>query len=379
VPRRDDASRDRSPRDPVEDLRRIAFLLERTLESSYRVKAFRTAAAALAALPPGDVELLARTGSLRQIKGIGERTAAVVEQSVAGGEPDYLAELTARSGGPLATGGEQLRGALRGDLHTHSDWSDGGSPIAEMARTAAELGHDYAVLTDHSPRLTVANGLSPERLGRQLEVIAEVNHRLGDDPALCARPFRLLTGIEVDILSDGALDQEDGLLERLDVVVASVHSELRMPSEAMTRRMIAAIRNPHTDVLGHCTGRYVIDRSFAAMSGTTRSGRARPPSSFDAAAVFAACAETGVAVEINSRPERLDPPHRLLRQAVSAGCLFAINTDAHAPGQLDWQPIGCARAVACGVDPASIVNTWPMADLLAWSADHGHRPAGSHR
>ena len=238
-----------------------------------------------------------------------------------------------------------------------------------MARTARDLGHGYTVLSDHSPRLTVANGLSPQRLRRQLEVLSGLNDRL--------EGFRMLSGIEVDILSDGGLDQEDDLLDQLDVVVASVHSELRMPAEAMTRRMVRAIRNRHTDVLGHCTGRYVIDRSYGStvMRGSTRSGKARPPSSFDAAAVFAACAEAGVAVEINSRPERLDPPRRLLREAVSAGCLFAIDTDAHAPGQLDWQQIGCARAVDCGVDPARIVNSWPLEDLLAWTADHTHRPA----
>jgi putative hydrolase len=356
------------PRDPVDDLRRIAFLLERTLESSYRVKAFRTAAAALAALPAEDVALLARTGALRTIKGIGERTAAVIEQSVAGEEPDYLRELGERAGDRLADRGDELRALLRGDLHTHSDWSDGGSPIEEMARTAGEIGHNYTALTDHSPRLTVANGLSPNRLRRQLEVIAELGERLD--------PFRLLTGIEVDILSDGGLDQTGDLLARLDVVVSSVHSELRMPADAMTPRMITAIRNPHTDVLGHCTGRYVIDRRYGrtTMKGTTRSGKTRPPSAFDAAAVFAACAEAGVAVEINSRPERMDPPLRLLRQAVSEGCLFSIDTDAHAPGQLDWQLIGCARAVECGVGPASIINTWPVEDLLAWTADHTHRP-----
>ena len=360
-------------RDPVEDLRRIAFLLERTLESSYRVKAFRTAAAALATLPPEDVVLLASTGGLRDIKGIGDRTAAVIEQSVAGEKPEYLATLETSSGGPLSGGarlqaGEELRAALRGDLHLHSDWSDGGSPIDEMARTAAELGHEYAALTDHSPRLTVANGLTPARLRRQLEVVREVDAASGS--------FRLLTGIEVDVLADGSLDQEPGLLEELDVVVASVHSELRMPADAMTRRMIAAIEDPHTDVLGHCTGRYVVDREFlSGRSGQTRSGKARPESQFDAERVFAACAGRGVAVEINSRPERLDPPLRLLRLAVEAGCLFAIDTDAHAPGQLDWQPLGCARAAECGVSAERVVNTWPLGDLLAWTRDHTHRPS----
>jgi putative hydrolase len=352
------------PRDPVADLRRIAFLLERTLESSYRVKAFRTAAAALAALPPDDVRLLAETGGLRGIKGIGERTAAVVEQSVAGDEPAYLASLQATAVGPLAEldeAGAELRAGLRGDLHLHSDWSDGGSPIEEMARTASELGHEYAALTDHSPRLTVANGLTPARLRRQLEVVADVGAALV--------PFRLLTGIEVDVLADGGLDQEPSLLAELDVVVASVHSELRMPADAMTRRMLAAIANPRTDILGHCTGRYVIDRQFLAgrFGGQTRSGKGRPESQFDAERVFAACAEAGVAVEINSRPERLDPPLRLIRIAVDAGCLFAIDTDAHAPGQLDWQPLGCARAAACGVPPERVVNTWPVEELLAWT------------
>jgi putative hydrolase len=355
-------------RNPVEDLRRIAFLLERGLESSYRVKAFRTAAAALAALPADDVALLARSGALREVKGIGERTASVVEQSVDGAEPDYLSDVAARCGGRLADGGDDLRAALRGDLHTHSDWSDGGSPIAEMARTARDLGHDYTALTDHSPRLKVANGLTVERLERQLDVVGELAEELA--------PFRLLTGIEVDILTDGRLDQQDRLLDRLDVVVASVHSELRMPAEAMTHRMIAAVRDPHTDVLGHCTGRYVVDRHYGQTSvrSNTRSGKARPPSAFDAPAVFAACAQAGVAVEINARPERLDPPMALLRQAVSQGCLFSIDTDAHAPGQLDWQLIGCDRAIAAGVPAASIVNTWPVADLLAWTADHSHRP-----
>ena len=204
-------------------------------------------------------------------------------------------------------------------------------------------------LTDHSPRLTVARGLSPERLRQQLDVVAEVNERLA--------PFRLLTGIEVDINEDGSLDQEDELLARLDVVVASVHSKLRMESDLMTARMIAAVRNPHTDILGHCTGRLV-------------AGRGRPESTFDAPAVFAACAETDTAVEINSRPERLDPPRRLLKLVVAAGCKVAIDTDGHAPGQLEWQMNGCRRAAECAVPVESIVNTWSADKLLSWTASH---------
>jgi putative hydrolase len=342
-------------RDPVADLRRIAFLLERALESSYRVKAFRGAATALLGRSPEEVAELAAAGKLRTVKGVGDTTAKAILESLSGEPPSYLVRLEAEATRPLAAGGQALRAALRGDCHTHSNWSDGGSPPAEMAWTARELGHDYMVLTDHSPRLTVANGLSPERLLRQLDVVAAINEQLA--------PFRVLTGIEVDINEDGTLDQEPELLERLDLVVASVHSKLKMPRAEMTRRMLAAIANPHTDVLGHCTGRMVMGREG-------RNARRRPESEFDADAVFAACAEHGVAVEINSRPERLDPPKRLLRAAVEAGCLFSIDSDAHAPGQLDWQPYGCARAEECGVDPARVVNTWPMADLLAWTADH---------
>src|SRR5262249_8693117 len=151
----------------------------------------------------------------------------------------------------LVEGGEKVRAALRGDLHSHSDWSDGGSPIEEMAFTALELGHEYQVLTDHSPRLKVANGLSVARLTPQLEVIDAGNEPLG------AGPFRLLKGIEVDILDDGGLDQTEEMLGRLDVRVASVHSKLAMDAAPMTRRMVAAIANPFTNVLGHCTGRLV--------------------------------------------------------------------------------------------------------------------------
>ncbi len=297
-----------------------------------------------------------RTGTLRDLPGIGASTAEVIEAAVEGRTPARLAKLERETAGPLVEGGEAIRASLRGDLHSHSDWSDGGSPIEEMAFTAMELGHEYLVLTDHSPRLTIANGLSAARLTRQLEVVDAVNEHLvagrGDD----ASGFRLLKGIEVDILDDGSLDQTEEMLGRLDVRVASVHSKLAMDAAAMTRRMVAAVHHPLANVLGHCTGRLV-----------TGNRGMRAQSEFDADAVFEACRETGTAVEINSRPERRDPPTRLLRRAIDLGCLFSIDSDAHAPGQLDFLSYGAARAEELGLDPDRIVNTWPLDRLLEWA------------
>ena len=339
---------ERKAGDPVAVLRRIAFLLERSRAETYKVKAFRTAAATLLPLPPDEVRARATQGTLRELPGIGPSTEKVVREALDGQTPSYLKKLEATAG-PLADGGREMRSRLRGDLHMHSDWSDGGSPIEEMAMTAVEVGHEYVCLSDHSPRLQVANGLTTERLERQLEVVAAVNDQLDGR-------LRMLTGIEVDILDDGSLDQTDDMLARLEIVVASVHSKLRMDSAAMTRRMVAAVRHPQTNVLGHCTGRLI-----TGGRGT------RPQSTFDAEKVFEACAAHDVAVEINSRPERADPPDDLVALALEAGCLFSIDSDAHAPGQLDFLDHGCERAEELGVPPERIVNTWSLDRLLEWS------------
>jgi putative hydrolase len=216
-----------------------------------------------------------------------------------------------------------------------------------MVATAAMLGHEYLLITDHSPRLTVAHGLSAERLADQGVRIDAVNE---------ASPVRVLKGIEVDILDTGALDQSRAALANLDLVVASVHSKLSQDAESMTHRMIAAIANPRTNVLGHCTGRLVEGERGL-----------RNESRFDAEVVFEACRQFNVAVEINSRPERRDQPSRLLELARNIGCLFSIDTDAHAPGQLEFLDYGCERAHKMAIPAQRIVNTWPLEELLAWS------------
>ncbi len=324
--------------DPLDALTEIAYLLERERSSRYKSKAFRTAASAIEGL--SDAQL--RDPGLRRRAGIGESTFAVIQQALAGEVPERLAKLRAES---APAGGEELRAQLKGDLHSHSDWSDGLTPIEAMVDAARGLGHEYLALTDHSPRLTVANGLSPERLRAQIEIVR--GHR--------GEGFTLLTGIEVDILDDGALDQEDELLHALDVVVASAHSKLRMERGPMTKRLVAAASDARVDVLGHVTGRLV-----EGARGT------RPPSEFDAREVFAAAAASGVAVEINSRPERQDPPDDLLALAIEAGCLFSIDSDAHAPGQLSLLDYGAARAEAAGVPADRIVTTWPLDRLRTW-------------
>ncbi|OCB42405.1 PHP domain-containing protein [Mycolicibacterium porcinum] len=332
--------------DPVTALRQIAYYKDRAREDPRRVMAYRNAADVVEALTDAQRERLGASNGWQSLPGVGPKTAKVIAQAWAGREPDTLVELRSAA---EDLGGGDVRAALRGDLHVHSNWSDGSAPIEEMMLAARDLGHEYCALTDHSPRLRVANGLSPERLREQLDVIEEIRELVA--------PMRILTGIEVDILEDGSLDQEPELLERLDVVVASVHSKLAMDSAAMTRRMVKAVSNPHTDVLGHCTGRLV-----------TGGRGMRPESKFDAEKVFSACLDHGTAVEINSRPERRDPPTRLLNLALDIGCLFSIDTDSHAPGQLEFLGYGAQRALDADVPIERIVNTWPAEQLLDWTA-----------
>jgi len=348
-----------APMDPADALDRVAHLIERGLLSSRKAAAFRTAADALREAGPDQVRALHASRRLTSLPGVGDSTAAVAAQALDGAVPDRLAELEASTVVPTWDGGE-LRAALRGDCHSHSTWSDGGATIEEMARAAMALGHDYLVMTDHSPRLTVAHGLNRERLLAQLDEIAALNERLA--------PFRILTGVEVDILLDGSLDGDDDMLERLDVVVASVHSKLSMSRREMTERMVKAVVDPRVAILGHCTGRKLKGLPDQGPEAIDSAAYVRKQSEFDAEMVFAACEAYDVAVEINCRPERRDPPDELLALAVEMGCRVSIDTDAHAPAQLEWQPYGCDKAVRHGLDASRVVNTWSADDLVAWAA-----------
>ena len=333
------------PFTPVQALERVVHCLDRSFDQTPRAKAFVRALGVVKALDPGELEALVAADTLTGLDGIGPSSAAIVKEALLGKVPAYLAKLEASTQIALSDGAAAVRAALKGDLHCHSLWSDGGAPVEAMARTAMALGHEYLVLTDHSPRLTVAHGLNRERLLAQLQEIEALNAQVA--------PFRVLTGMEVDILEDGRLDLDDDLLVRLDVVVASVHSKLRMERTPMTERMVLAVANPHVDILGHCTGRMI--------------GK-RPPSTFDADYVFAACAQFHTAVEINCRPERLDPPEELLALALEYDCYLSIDSDAHATGQLEWQPHGCEKAAQAGVPVERIINTWPVDELLAWTS-----------
>jgi putative hydrolase len=294
-------------------------------------------------LPPSEIAERAEAGTLKELDGIGDATARVIQEALRG-EHSYLDKIDAETRLVMSPATADFRQALRGDLHMHTRWSDGGAELEAMVEAARAIGHEYIVITDHSPRLTVAHGLDRARLERQMAEIDVLRSRVA--------PFRLLTGIEVDILEDGTLDQDDDLLAELDIVIASVHSKLSMEQTKMTERMVRAIGNPHVDVLGHCTGRMIGKRSA---------------SSFDADFVFAGCAAFGTAVEINCRPERLDPPRPLLDMAIEYGCLFAVNSDAHSTGQLEWQPRGCERAVERGVPLDRVINSWSAERLLDWA------------
>jgi len=365
-----------APMDPEAALLRVAYLLDRTLAPSQKALAFAKATETVRSIGPAALAAKAADGTLLELPGIGKSTGSVIAEALAGKVPHYLRTLEEASEVPISDAAAPYRAALKGDCHLHSEWSDGGAPIEVMAATAQALGHQYMVLTDHSPRLTIAHGLNRDRLLDQMAVIENLNEELA--------PFRILTGMEVDILEHGDLDMDEDLLDRLDIVVASVHSKLKMPAEEMTRRMVLAIASPHTDIVGHITGRKVSSAQVTrVLDGLDQAGPDAPledpdrdaspkraQSAFDAELVFAACARFDKAVEINCRPERQDPPDDLLELALEWGCKISIDTDAHAPGQLEWQAFGCEKAARHDIELDRIVNTWDADTLLEWASSH---------
>ncbi len=249
---------------------------------------------------------------------------------------------------------------LRGDLHSHSDWSDGVHAIEVMAEAARRRGYAYQVLTDHSQSLAIARGLEPARVELQRSIIAGLNARFEAEEAAGRLPagadptgFRLLHGCELEVRADGALDYEDDLLARFDLVVASVHVARRQPRSELTRRTLNAIRSPHVDVIAHPAGRMI---------------QARDDLDLDWDAVYEAAAATGTALEINGSPHRLDLAPERARRAIEAGCLLTVDSDAHRTEELDDVRWGVDQARRAWAEPRHVLNARGRDDLLAWVA-----------
>jgi DNA polymerase (family 10) len=256
---------------------------------------------------------------------------------------------------------------LRGDLHSHSDWSDGMHSIETMAEAARRRGHAYQVLTDHTQSLAIARGLTPDRVEEQRAIIAALNARFADEevagtapPETPAEGFRLLHGCELEVRADGELDYDDDLLARFDLVVASVHVSRRQSRGELTRRTLNAIRNPNVDVIAHPSGRMILDR---------------PDLDLDWDAVYTEAARTGTALEMNGSPHRLDLAVERARRAVELGCVLSIDSDAHKTAELDYLDWGISQARRAWVEPRVVLNTRSRADLLAWVAAKPDRVA----
>jgi histidinol phosphatase-like PHP family hydrolase len=238
---------------------------------------------------------------------------------------------------------------FRGQLHEHTTWSDGKAGVAEMAEAALARGYAYLAITDHSRSLTIANGLSRDRLLAQLDEVEALRAEYA------ARGLAILTGLEADILADGSLDMDDDVLERLDVVVASVHIRHKEDRDAMTRRIATAIANPRCDILGHPTGRLLGRREGYPV---------------DMDAVIAAAVAHGKALEINASPERMDLDDHWVRRGREAGAVFSVNADAHSTAGLGLLPWGLCMARRGGLAAGDVINTWPLERLRAWTASH---------
>ena len=329
-------------------LAEIAYRLRQDPDQAFRSRAFSRAARTLHRDKP-DLAALNSEGKLQEIDGVGPGIAKVVKELIETGRSPYLERLREEhpAEGPIEASRPVLT-ALRGDLHAHSDWSDGRATILDMARAARARGYQYLGITDHSPRITVVNGLGPARLAGQARDIAEAQARV--------EGLTILRGIEVDILEDGSLDLPDETLAGLDVVIASPHVKLRMEAAAMTERMLRAVSSPHVDVVGHPTGR--------------RLGM-RPGATYDFEAVFKAAAANGVAIEIDCDPARMDVSPELARLAAGCGCRLSLDSDAHAPDELAYVDSGAWLARDAGVGPELLLNCLDLPDLMALLRSRG--------
>jgi putative hydrolase len=330
-----------TPEEAATHLAEISYLLRRQ-QDAHRARAFNRVATTLLEKRP-DLEAMSREGGLGTLEGVGGTIARILTELVETGDSSYLRKLRAEVGEPdleLPELSPLVAQGYRGDLHSHTDWSDGGSSVLEMARAAQARGYEYVGITDHSPRITVVNGLGPERLAAQRRLIADAQAQV--------EGLTILQGIEVDILEDGSLDLPDEVLAGLDVVIASPHLKLRMEPAQMTERMLRAVEHPHVDVIGHPTGRRPGSRAGAE---------------YEFERVFKRAAERGVALEIDCDPARLDLSPELARLADSLGCRLTLDSDAHAPDQFVYVDLGLWLARRAGLTSDRLLNWLPLDQL----------------
>lgn len=322
-------------------LAEIAYRLRHDPEQAFRARAYSRAAATLHQLQP-DLGAVRAGPGLESIEGVGAGIAKVLVELLDTGRSKYAEELREAVGetAPVTATQGVSTGLLKGDLHSHTDWSDGGASVLEMARAAQARGYSYLAITDHSPRIKVVNGLGPERLAAQA---AEIRRAMEELPG-----FTILRGIECDILEDGSLDLPDDVLAELDIVIISPHVKLKMEPAAMTERMLRAVSSPHADVVGHPTGR--------------RLG-ARPGATYDFEAVFRAAAQHRTAVEMDCDPARMDLSPELARLAADCGCRLSLDSDAHAPDQFAYVDQGAWMARQAGLGPESFLNCLALPEL----------------
>jgi putative hydrolase len=321
-------------------LSEIGYLLRQNPQEVFRAKAFSAASWSIAVSRP-DLEALYKAKDLSSIEGVGAGIAKVLTELIDSGQSRYLERLRTETGQTARDDESSLDlTAYQGDIHSHTNWSDGKATMLEMARGAEALGYRYLAVTDHSPRIKVVNGLDAERLLAQSRELAEVQAQF--------ESLTLLQGIEVDILEDGALDLPDPVLELLDVVVASPHVKLRQEPAAMTERMLRAVSHPNVDIVGHPTGR--------------RPG-SREGATYDFEAVFKEAARHGVALEIDCDPARMDLSPEMARLAFECGCSFSLDADAHIPAELTYVHMAAWMARRAGIPQDRILNFLDVDEL----------------